>query len=552
MCCCPPCQTNPGGNQHSRVCCKCIPKRICLTIYSPDGSYCFSCGDDETGHTLSTLRLDCENRLGVYAGSFRCADEGIDFRFYFERDADGKCWFMLESTKLGYVSTQFDTYISDTRLRQPMGGDDHDDVERMREQCVAPDFEFLIDLSSIFDTCGHAVVTVGTADFISPKCQNRNWRTPPDCWCQCVRLKLTLDGVETLQAVCWDDERACWHATFLGAYPEDDIEVAVFVSSESGAQTLLRMESTIGDGDPIEAICSSNLGMFAEWDLYGDAVTIMCDKAVGCTDCKCWCRCVCIIYSDSRNADVVRACLDEYSGGWRGEFAFEGGEVITVEAWLACNAETKVTEMHISTNLGDAAPTAVICPDVAASWTFIKENYDTALVTIQCDNCTECRNLVRIPCCPTPMPLVLYATVTGYQSCLQDVLDPPVIRSCGDGAFPLAFTPNLPAGPALWQGQGGHLSCPEWGYLGCDGLAGVFLQIGCSTDESVGVLNLFQYCPPGSSPQIGGGLVTGSMEIAPGSTCHPVHIVITGLSYIGIDPTCSDGGPFYITIEITE
>lgn len=564
-CCCPACMTNMGTRQFGDSCCKCIPKRICVTVYPPENrnSYC-PCSDspdDEPYGPIArmTLHLDCSERHGRYIGSFACGrtstDQLIDLKFTFERltflDGTSGCFFILESAALEYLPHDYPS--PDTRILLPLGGP-YADPDVMRSECVnAGEFEFVVDLGTAFPGCGDAIIKVSAADFMEePK---PVVPLPKPCFCACVHLKLLYGGLETTIVACWD-EFGGWQGVF-SPNPSEDYHVKVYLDSPDGElPTILRLESDLGNGAAKNAICDCRPTMYAEWDLYesGAKISIVCDPYMGCADCKCFCRCVCIVYSDSRNAAVAHACWDEAYHWWEAVFELDDGDV-AVKAQLICDPATGVTKMHLFTSLGDPLPSAIsaiTCPDVAASWQIAKYNGDTATISVVCDTCGACRNLVRIPCCPVPIPVILWVTVTGTTSCLGLALDPPVVTPCISTTFPIALNASII--PPNWNGMA-KIACPAWQYLNTVYFVGegvdeiwLYVETGCGIDMDLQHLRLMGRKPDGTF--VASDL---SWTTVPGGTCDPVMVEATGIfiPFMG-DPACSDTRQATLSLTVTE
>lgn len=543
-CCCSPCETNASGVNLSGVCCKCMPKRICVSVYTPAGADC-PCGTPPEGDPYGpviTIKMsfvcDVPNGVGFttgggYTGFFMCGNVKVDLTFSPERDANGDCWFYLASSRLGYVNGPFlGTGPYDTRLRLPMGGPYHDDMDLRREQCASPDFDFTVDMSGASSACGTALIQVRPADYMSRSRAQRNWVPAPDCWVECVCLTLTTGGVEYTVQTCWDASIRGWRGTFVTG-PDSFVSATVFRDSAPGDPTVLHLESDLGNGAPLAATCDCHRGMLAEWDLSGPIIGIAGNLAVGCADCKCWCRCVCIVYSDSHNAGVAQACWDEYTQGWGAEFTFGDPvpESATVGIGFDCNPRTGETKLKLATDVGvvldtSANPVSISCPDIAASWDVLKPDGDTARISIQCDECGQCKNLINAPCCPRPIPIVLMATVTGTVRILDCADCVERTYPCVGGSFPLAFdAAGTGAGP-IWAGHG-PLPCnivddPSFSLIDFSCLV-LSLQLYCG--ESLDTL-LFKVSNPSGDSSF------EPAPMAPYGSCDPVHAVTENIHII--------------------
>lgn len=482
--CCGPCFTAQGNNQFETPCCKCIPKRICVEVYPPANlsSYC-DCSDPPVGDPYGpmvkmTLSLDCTGQHNSYTGSFRCgtgANALVDLTFKFEAEENSfdPCYFVLESEALGYTyPLPVDGYpATDNRLRVIMGGSYGTDLETRRTECASGGpFEFLADLSSRIPGCGEARIVVNAADYMAkPATETNTGPGERPCSCACMLVFLTRDGVETQVKACYDTYSGGWAGLFdISPYEQYAFTIYHEGELEYAGGTSLRLESDLGDGVAQSIHCSDcDDRMNVSWDLgYGTSIRTFCAKEGGCpecsipcSDCKCFCRCVCVIYSSEVDSvsTVVNACWDEYNYEWTADVGSR-----TLHFRLLCNETTGETEMVLTDQDGatlgvdsnsGGGPVPANCPDISATWAITEYGDAITTVSIVCDNCGDCTNLIQTPCCEVPVPLVLYATVSGVHSCWQYVMDPdPTLTALPVTVIPLTFHPAVGAGMPYWEG----------------------------------------------------------------------------------------------------
>lgn len=529
-CCCGKCQAHLHCRGGAGTCCKCVPSRICVSIYPPSsGTYCdlHAPDDDPYGPALvKTFLWDCA--LNSYSGSFRVNGIDIPFTFAFLREDDGTCWFTLESDCLGYSSE----FGYDNRLKVPVAGsfdNQYEGAERINS-CANPEFDFIANLTPCAASCGDVLIRVAAADYQpAPDEPRRGWTHDPySCYCGCVCITLTTPDGVFQQKTCIDPNNDSWNVswTSIGS-------VTVYLASAPGDRTILRMESSIGSGDEVYATCTCREGMFAEWNLgsYG-SVKITCDPNRGCIDCKCWCRCVCMTYFDDHVMRIVRACWDEYRQSWSATFVdAEYGE-ISAEIRLVCDPGTGITYLSLATNLSGAEDVPAGCPEISASWSLRKADYSPATISISCDTCGRCLQLGSMePCgCYDFIPDTLYATFSPNALPPQ----PPAARdkSCtgATGVITLRFDSDL----QCWLGSGTPFS-------GC--ATRIWLKLAC-VDNTPGAGRVGLSVGPTLSSVLTGGEVGLPSALA---ACAPFEASWQSLHYGSTDLCCgTTSGPFDI------
>lgn len=135
--------------------------------------------------------------------------------------------------------------------------------------------------------------------------------------------------------------------------------------------------------------------------------TYDCVDGITCTDCHCWCRCVCITYVDDGENTVSRVCWDEYTESW--QFT-GGGETLSIS--IGCDTVTGESQLVLSDPFnGVTRSVAANCPEVSGSWGFTKPDTTSVSVSITCDTCGECTGGTPDTCgCYDPIAATLYAT----------------------------------------------------------------------------------------------------------------------------------------------
>lgn len=170
------------------------------------------------------------------------------------------------------------------------------------------------------------------------------------------------------------------------------------------------------------------------------------------------------------------------------------------------------------------------CPDVAVSWAF--DNPATPVnepinVSVSSSECGSCASLTAVPCCPDPLPRVLYATLDGGPC------------SCESLSIPIVETTL--AGDVIWMGNSApDAFCSAWGTK-CQ----VLIQLFCS--NNTWQLNL-RYSTDGAPGYTSYTYYTGS--------CTPMSLVFTGI-YAHGKGDCECSPPFFpkcndLTVSITE
>lgn len=498
-------------------CCKCFPRRICVTLTMPSGCNC--AGDDPTDQydqTLGTiLDFDCDQF--AYSGSFSCIGDGGSFAFTLRMiedwDNNHKCWLAFESEKLGYTGA--------STLLIPLGGETQDHDLKL-DDCELFEFQFDIELNANFGNCGAATISIAPADNIAvPRCCNET--------CVYTRACITLEdeyGAETLFA-CLDelDEygRLGWVATFDDPYSEGTLSVTIYIENyteviNEGALPLLRIVATeLGTLVSDEQQTAACPAMSASWDYYeGWTVSIKGDTRSWCTDCKCICRCICVTkYIDSGLAtpgkvftgtacwDDTYGCISGRIGGW--DVTLEDVEGLdpptTASFYLSCDECTGVTTLVFEDD--PTNPKTIDCPDIVNATTpgstSVEWQVDGAepyTMRVACLGCSPCRSRTPItPCCSgRRLPAVLYAEVISTNvdcECLMGATATLVWN--GDEHDPVwegvwTLVAGSPPCNPLAEGEAvslqctGGSDCNGWQFEFCGGGPGGSPEPGCSCE----------------------------------------------------------------------
>ena len=408
-CCCDKCDTRlncsagsiiggagtvNGGSQ----CCKCVPTRLCFTLTMPDYTV-----------RRQVIKIDCIT--GAYFASFDFAGTVLDVRFEVIQDVEGNCKVMLSSSFLS-LGPSVGGY--DTRLYQDLAGSFDDSYGKLtrRVACQNPNYEFELDLEGTSFVEGIAILQIRRAAYIAAAESDRNWRVDPyACMCQCACVELTTLSGEVFKQITCIDGNNQWNAPFDLL---DDQWVIVQRLSADDEPTRLSMTSSIGDGEEISAECGCMTNMYAEWETSYGTVKIKCSKQ-GCVDCNCWCEFLCITYQDDVRREIAIAQWTDEVGGWEVSLnTSDDGYPSTFVITKTCDAARGVTQISMSSDIGDGDPIDVTCPQIEAIWSL--ENYSGRpyTVSVECSVCEECPGPATMePCgCYDFIPETIYATIS--------------------------------------------------------------------------------------------------------------------------------------------
>lgn len=456
-CCCGDCFAHDGCGKTGAVvfnfCCKCVPKRVCVKLFT-DADYCETeAWSYETPVAVSEASWidtngSCSRR---YEGVFSFCEKNIDFDITFWKDQyTDECYICLKSDALGYsLYTEGDESVVADRVCLKMGGD-YSDLDVKRTECRDMSFVFPVDFSEVFYGGGTGYITIEPADYVQAPSPNPTISDSNLCKPHRICItRINTYGEETIVHTCFDEYVNGWETFF----DEEEHESVSIILEEYGDSKLVQLYSYAGDGEQKEAVCPQ---LYAEWELYdGTIINIRADRQAKCTDCKCYCRCLCVTYQSSdgilergiacenRNDDGCRTTFNVTLAGNDLEFYLrcDGCEVLsTVLGMNGLYGGTLVTEQELD----------VLCPNgLEGQWTYQIANNQTATIYVQCVQCgSECtiNELgTTSPCCPereTNIPRMLYATFGSSPDCPS--LDGAVV--------PMTLDSPLGATGSCWSG----------------------------------------------------------------------------------------------------
>lgn len=483
---CSPDATHDSYSYQRGRCCRCFPRQLCATLTLPE--YCEGQGDDTedvADRTVGvTLYLDEETYS--YSGTFQVLGLGnLSFSLYFLKEigtTTHACWAAFDCPSLGLTGENI--------ARVPLGGE-YQDLEQKIADCEAFEFEFDINLSAAFPTCGGAATVA-----FAPAPMSRVERC---CHNSCVhrRVCLTYDsgyGDAEMARVCIevDGSDSLWQHTFTDPLTGELVEIKVYLDSFENDQPVLRVEApTLGEPleyNPVDADCPT---MAASWTFYGgETVTVRGDpRGHLCGNCKCICTDICVTliedallahpapkaFVGAASYDDAYACEGETEGAL-GEWEVTLVDVEGVEAdrsvrlWLQCDCDGK-TRLYCE---GVDEGIEIDCPAIAdIANPELKQvafavnpggGAQSYTVYVSCSGCQPCRmRVAAVPCCPDrvgafSLPAILHMEVTSTNADCECLL----------GA----------TGTLIWNGDtivpewSGHLSSP--GLPGCEPYDGSF------------------------------------------------------------------------------
>ncbi len=512
-CCCTDCFVHDGcgptGAAIDHFCCKCIPRRVCVSLFT-DQNACEVSGWDADTAVDSVEASWFVNGLCVreYAGSLSCGSNSIDFSITFYRDPyTDVCSLCLESVALGYVLDGDD----DSRVCIEMGGG-YNDTDTKRAECVAMSFEFPIDLTPLFPYgTGYetGTITIEPGEYVQAIARD------PETSCRYDRVCITVveNDVETIAYACFDEGVNGWTID-VDDDPAKNVLIVLDSYDAATESVVLSLTSYLGSGSPQNADCPS---MYAIWNFGDDSISIRGDRQAKCTDCKCYCRCLCVTYTSDDGIEVGRACLDTgYDGCEEGWSITLAGK--SLNFYLACTGcENLATVIGFNPPAGSTLITtqeqSVSCPDgLDAQWTIDLGGGETATILVECSPCSGLcvTQEACVECCPDNcVPLVLYGTVESSVDCpeLQGQVF-TLINSgatsapsnCWDGEYDTGacvtelaiacLAQPAPATGNAWYGSVSASGCAaidnsdtEFTLISCDPLEllGTIVGVGCCT-----------------------------------------------------------------------
>lgn len=433
--CCDPCQVKSGcaaggGTVEGQPCCKCVPQRVCMSLYD-DADY--GEGDGPIESVFGCLPGTSSPEGRSHYALFRLGPHSIDALVTIERDDYGDCRIWLTSEALGYDLTDY----GDTRVSAYLG-------DARRATCENHEWTFDVDLTPVGGSDqGRLVMSAAPYTGRRPS-PLRDLTGYARCWYR--RICFTIDdGYEERQAWgCWDDYQRAWS----GHVDHDGTWFIVYEDVED--PTVLSLLSAWGDGEQVTAACPR---MSADWDLgYGVTASVRGDSLAACRDCQCWCECLCVTFTDPQGVRTrAVVCEDPYTGGW--SVAFGDLEFGLSLDCIGC--ENPITMLVLDSPIeviGDNRR-SIICPDrIEATWGLRLSESETVAIEVTCATCGECPELgVPTTCCPDRLlPTTLTATVENIVGCgnadgatFPVSIEGPVTESCWVG-FVDVDVPYLP------------------------------------------------------------------------------------------------------------
>lgn len=486
--CCQPCEVKigciTGGGvaavDNVNFCCSCVPKRACVRIYSDADPY--------TPLAVEQCQLSCE---GEYIGSLTC-DGGtpIDYTISFLKDLyTNACEILLASTALGLTG--------DDRVRQPMGGEYADTTVKRRE-CRAMAFDFPVSLAGT--GCGGGgtgFISISPGDYIGrepvPECGPGS--DPDRCICDMACITFTdvdeygepIEKKTTACSTVNEYDQGEWAFNFDGG-PRGRIIVA---KEEPNPQFRLELDIPENPGDvdlpePIEPVqdtcCHNNTypapspegcRMHAAWDSWdGEPYSQARIRIAGepwntCSDCNCWCRCLCVTFSTIDGLQSKEACWDEYESAWLVDFEDEDVGTVTVRLELVCDGcENPTTKILLSTSASTITtnPQGVVCPDlITGVWSLDLGGNKSASLRAECKSCEqECLSFIPTGCCYEDISPNLTATIEDVAECANlDGATVPLVYAESGGAWFGELTTDLDGQPCVTRFS---MTCTQAGW----------------------------------------------------------------------------------------
>lgn len=426
---CPACNVvdGCGGIAHAEIeghCCRCIPQRVCASLFL-DENVCNSAFWTYPDAAISTVEAAwLSDEVGCarqYAGTFLCGETSIDFRIRFRKDEyTGVCFMCLESESLGYTYAEGGTPEQDLRVCVQMGGD-YADSSIKRAECRAMEFEFPIDY---YGSAG--VIAISPAPYVE------EIKRRPGLHCMFERACITVfDGYEeTVHHVCTNQEYASGWTFLKDDNPGQRVTITVIDHDSTGnGSTTLSLDSWLNPYEDVEIVAEAECpDMRAAWELPDGAwIAIKGDKLNKCTDCKCYCECLCVtIVEDETTFDRGMACRQLTYDGCGAFWEIELNDKVFTFYLECLNCETPRTfltlELPYGMSLAGSESQSVVCPDqLEAEWAL---GGTGGSIYVQCAPCgSECsldELSVVVPCCPdSRVPVSLYATVLSSTGCSQ-------------------------------------------------------------------------------------------------------------------------------------
>lgn len=351
------------------------------------------------------------------------------------------------------------------------------------------------------------------------------------CWLCLQILDLGITGSEAAARILIDEsvrqamDQSCQRCTDF-RYPPTTVQWTITVGGFPLVVTITPCDiiSTVGTlpcpgcGDP----CDSVYGTVAREATLPNCNTI-------CLGCECLGQDACIAVSvdgEFRYNHLTKAC--NYS------WVTPEGTAIGLDADPATGqCRLRLVAVGGVPQITDTLPQSVLvgtvgnpCPWPTASWRLSAYGNHHVQVIFNPAQCGTCDSLRSIPCCPAPVPRMLYATFDG-SPCSLETLTIPIFDSTltGDSAW---------VGQSATGALGSAFGTPKTVMLQlfCQGLTGWILKI--SYDDGKSFYQVTSY--------------SGS--------CDPVHFVFNNVPSAGLGD-CKCQPPFFpkcnnFTVTITE
>lgn len=480
-CCCGPCHVWIGCSQSigqgvDNECCSCVPKRACFKVILEEEGY-----DDET-ITVVLIEFDCDQNAytaSISLGGTNNVDLSVSFLRIVDEYGESKCWAVFESVALGYT---IDEYYIDTRKFIEMGTGAGSSpysecgylpsVSSLKNECLNLGFTFEdIDFGEYIGSGRISLTSRG--DIALPVWFTGAWGC--DEYGVLEECSFTRICVRYRDDYTDETKYACLIESYYGedsySVTLNGIDFVIYVEADDPKTLRLEPEypyAVYGE-DSVQAQCPF---MIAEWTLTnGATISVQGDRWAGCSDCRCFCPCLCVTYQNNYDDEVYigEVCWDEDYGGFSGTLSTivvgpgEYAETREINFQLVCNECTGVTMITVD----GERPMTVECPDIEAFWSFFEEDGSITTISAVCKNCLEtCGGnfTLSIPCCPyrTEWPEFLYAT---FSSAPADPIEPGNDSCVGaTGTVVLRFVGNTGGSGFVpeWHGTGSPLEgCPE-------------------------------------------------------------------------------------------
>lgn len=505
-CCCTSCYTSFGcetadrdQNNPNGFCCKCLPSRICATLYVDDSSsQCFVGSGVPVDSTQ--LSLDCTYK--DYIGSLACSGENIDISLSFSLDGSG-CYTRFQSNCL--------SHSGDSAVMYQMGGTNQS-IDIRKSGCLnfhddaSSAFNFPVGLSGCLSTASndsYIQFTKGDYTYLP------YYEAEPSSESLCIYSKSCItyeSGVVGEIGYISETNTLC---SVSGSWTTSFNDGTTAEISGYGDPTYLELANTSLGTPTLKNQLANCPPMYAEWSSWVDnhediSISILGDRRKKCTDCSCWCRCLCVTYTEEAANGMLTLNRGLMCGendwvtwsGWTGELndvystgIFEVPD-ITLECVEPCDGTTTYTRAQ---HRGETD--FIACPDIDISFTVpIGVGYSGYTLDAECAKCVDCSlepSVADLGCCAgSGIPTTLTATIEDAGDC-----------GCADGATgTLFFNHAVNSAFQYWTGAIENVC----------GVGDVSVKLTCGGD----------FC--------GGGDACTSWELEVGGSCTGLECAQTG------------------------